>query len=340
MIQKTNHPDSNSQPNLLVAEDLRKSYGPRRALQGLTFTLKAGRILGFLGPNGAGKTTSIRILTTMLEPESGHFSVNGVSSKDPERIRRMIGVLPENLGFPRQMTGIEYLTFFGRLYGRRTVNARDYAMTLLGEVGLQKRAKSLIGTYSHGMRQRIGIARALVNDPMIVFLDEPTLGLDPRGQQELLELIQKIAHERNTGVVLCSHLLSEIEGICDDVVILNLGQIVARGSVAEVVGRVQNNIMLRNTLRVQVSPTAVKKAKEILSAMPLIKKVTPVGEMEGLLRLELDAPANAKASKLEEEINNNILSALIRAKVPILGFEIEGGKLQDIFLHLTEEAIK
>jgi len=275
----------------------------------------------------------------MLEPESGHFSVNGVSSKDPERIRRMIGVLPENLGFPRQMTGVEYLTFFGRLYGRRTANARDYAMTLLQEVGLQKRAKSLIGTYSHGMRQRIGIARALVNDPMIVFLDEPTLGLDPRGQQELLDLIQKIARERNTGVVLCSHLLSEIEGICDDVVILNLGQIVARGSVAEVVGRVQNNIMLRNTLRVQVAPTAVKKAKEILSAMPLIKKVTPVGELEGVLRIELDAPANGKASKLEEEINNNLLGALIRAKVPILGFEVEGGKLQDIFLHLTEEAI-
>src|SRR6476659_3872681 len=138
MIEKATYQASNSQPELLVAEDLRKSYGPRRALQGLTFTLKAGRILGFLGPNGAGKTTSIRILTTMLEPESGHFTVNGVSSKSPEKIRRMIGVLPENLGFPRQMTGIEYLTFFGRLYGRSTANARDYALILLEEVGLQK----------------------------------------------------------------------------------------------------------------------------------------------------------------------------------------------------------
>jgi ABC-2 type transport system ATP-binding protein len=275
----------------------------------------------------------------MLQPESGHFSVNGVSSRDPEKIRRMIGVLPENLGFPRQMTGIEYLTFFGRLYGRRTGNARDYAMTLLEEVGLQKRAKSLIGTYSHGMRQRIGIARALVNDPMVVFLDEPTLGLDPRGQQELLELIQKVARERHTGVVLCSHLLSEIEGICDDVVILNLGQIVARGSVAEVVGRVQNNILLRNALRLQVSPEAVEKAKEVLSAMPLIKKVSSVGEMDGMLRIELDTLTNGTASKLKE-LNNNILGALIRAKVPIMGFEIEGGKLQDIFLHLTEETIK
>lgn len=335
--------DSNtlgSHSDILVAQELRKSYGPRLALQGLTFTLKAGRILGFLGPNGAGKTTSIRILTTMLQPESGYFTVNGISSRDPEKIRRMIGVLPENLGFPRQMTGIEYLTFFGRLYGRSKVNAREYAMGLLHEVGLQKRAKSLIGTYSHGMRQRIGIARALVNDPMIVFLDEPTLGLDPRGQQELLELIQKIARERNTGVVLCSHLLSEIEGICDDVVILNLGQIVARGTVSEVVSRVQNNIVLKNILRVQVSPRAFQKAQEVLNAMSLVKKVTPIGETEGLLRIELVAQPDGKASKLEEELNNNILGALIRAKIPIRSFELEGGKLQDVFLHLTEDAIK
>lgn len=328
---------SNSQPDLLVAQDLRKSYGPRRALQGLTFTLKAGRILGFLGPNGAGKTTSIRILTTMMEPESGHFSVNGVYSKDPEKIRRMIGVLPENLGFPRQMTGLEYLIFFGRLYGRRTANARDYAMTLLQEVGLEKRGRSLIGTYSHGMRQRIGIARALVNNPLVVFLDEPTLGLDPRGQQELLELIQKIARERNTGVVLCSHLLSEIEGICDDVVILNQGQIVASGSVAEVISRARNKMMMRNAIRLQVSPGALDKAREILQDLPGIKTVSPVGEMEGLLRIELELPSSEESSTLAKEINNNILSTLIGARISILGFEMEGGRLQDVFLQLTEE---
>src|SRR6266508_885797 len=246
---------TSSQPDVLVAEDLRKSYGPRRALQGLTFSLRAGRILGFLGPNGAGKTTSIRILTTMMEPESGHFIVDGIGSEYPEKIRRKIGVLPENLGFPRQMTGMEYLVYYGQLYGRTAAEAKNYALKLLEDVGLQKRGKSLIGSYSHGMRQRIGIARALVNDPVVVFLDEPTLGLDPRGQQELLELVQRIARERNTGVVLCSHLLTEIERVCDDVVILNLGQIVARGSVAEVVGRVQRNITLRNALRVQVPPS-------------------------------------------------------------------------------------
>ena len=108
---------SNVQGEVLKAHELRKSYGARHALQGLTFSLKAGRIVGFLGPNGAGKTTSIRILTTMLEPESGHFVVDGITSEHPSMIRRRIGVLPENLGFPKHMTGLEYLIFFGQLNG-------------------------------------------------------------------------------------------------------------------------------------------------------------------------------------------------------------------------------
>jgi ABC-2 type transport system ATP-binding protein len=339
MVKRNDAKSSSSQPEILVAEDLRKSYGPRRALQGLSFSLKAGRILGFLGPNGAGKTTSIRILTTMMEPESGHFVVDGIGSEHPEEIRRRIGVLPENLGFPRQMTGIEYLIYFGQLYGRTAAEAREYGLKLLEDVGLQQRGKSLIGSYSHGMKQRIGIARALVNDPVVVFLDEPTLGLDPRGQLELLELVQRIARERGTGVVLCSHLLSEIEGVCDDVVILNLGQLVARGTVAEVIGRVQHNVVLHNALRVQVPPDSVSKAKQVLKEIPNIKKVAPIGEMEGWLRVELIEPANGNASKAYL-INNNILSALIRTKIPILSFEAEGGRLQDVFLHLTEDAIK
>lgn len=339
MINNDTFIRSSLQPEILIAEGLQKSYGPRKALQGLTFSLKAGRILGFLGPNGAGKTTSIRILTTMLEPEAGQFTVNGVSSKYPEEIRRMIGVLPENLGFPRQMTGLEYLIYFGQLYGRTISDAKENAQALLEDVGLQQRAKSLIGSYSHGMRQRIGIARALVNDPIVVFLDEPTLGLDPRGQQELLELVQRIAHERNTGVVLCSHLLSEIENVCDDVVILNLGHIVARGTVAEVIGRVQHNIVLRNALRLQVPPELLGEARDVLEAIPGILSVTPIGELEGWLRLELVPPSDIELAKAHQ-INNKILGALIREKIPILGFEVEGGRLQDIFLHLTEETIK
>jgi ABC-2 type transport system ATP-binding protein len=331
---------SNSQPEILLAEDLRKSYGSRPALHGLSFSLRAGRVMGFLGPNGAGKTTAIRILTTILEPDSGYFFVDGIGSEYPEKIRSRIGVLPESLGFPKQITAIDFLTYFGQLYGRGTNDAKTYALMLLEEVGLQQRAKSLVGSYSRGMRQRLGIARALINNPAVVFLDEPTLGLDPRGQQELLALVRRIASERNAGVILCSHLLTEIEGICDDVVIMNLGQIVARGSVAEVIGRVERNVLLRNTLRIRVPSASVAKVREILKAMANVNNVTPIGEMEGWLQVELMNPTSGDAANDAYQINNKILSAVIRANIPILSFEAAGGRLQDVFLHLTEEVIE
>lgn len=339
MITNGNPVKSISQPDILVAEGLQKSYGPRKALRELTFSLKAGRVLGFLGPNGAGKTTSIRILTTMMEPDAGHFVIDGIPSRHPEKIRPKIGVLPESLGFPKQMTGLEYLVYSGQLYGRTTAQATQKAQTLLEGVGLQHRAKSLIGSYSRGMRQRLGIARALINDPVVVFLDEPAVGLDPRGKQELLELVHRIARDRNTGVVLSTHLISEIENICDDVLILDLGQIVARGSVSQVIGRVQKNIVLKSVLRLHVPPLSVTRAREVLETMPNILKISQIGELEGSLRLELMA-SDDRDMAVAYEINNKILSALLRAKIPILRFEIEGGRLQDIFLHLTEDVIQ
>jgi ABC-2 type transport system ATP-binding protein len=329
-----------SQADVLVAHELRKSYGARHALQGLTFSLKVGRIVGFLGPNGAGKTTSIRVLTTMLEPESGHFVVDGIPSKHPSMIRRRIGVLPENLGFPKHMTGLEYLVFFGQLNGLTTADSKAQGVRLLEDVGMQRRGRSLIGTYSHGMRQRIGIARALVNDPVVVFLDEPTLGLDPRGQQELLDLIRRIARERQTGIVLCSHLLSEIENVCDDVIILNDGRIVAQGTVAEVIGGDQTMMAQGAALRVQVPADAVARVKEAVEAvLPGQVKVDVMGQAEGgSLRVEL-VDSGADDESRAEMINNDILGAIIRIDVPILRFEVEGRRLHDVFLNLTEGTI-
>jgi ABC-2 type transport system ATP-binding protein len=316
-----------------MAEDLRKSYGPRLALRGLSFTLRAGRILGFLGPNGAGITTSIRILTTTLEPSAGHFVVDGIDSDQPDRIRRKIGVLPESLGFPNHMTGIEYLTFFGELYGRTATDARAHGLTLLNDVGLSQRATSRIGTYSHGMRQRLGIARALVNDPIVVFLDEPTLGLDPRGQQELLALVRRIAQERGAGVVLCSHLLSEIEGICDDVVIMNLGQVVASGSVADVLGEAE-----RNVIQIRVPPASIAEALQVLAALPEVKQATSTDELTGRLAVELGGPAEA-AGPEGSTARNRLLAALLGADIPVVSFGLAGNRLQDLFLQVTDEAI-
>ena len=140
-------------------------------------------------------------------------------------------------------------------------------------MGLQNRADSTIGSFSHGMRQRLGIARALVNDPAVVFLDEPTLGLDPRGQRELLRLVQRIARERNKGVVLSSHLLSEIEGVCDDVVIMNAGVVVAKGTVAEVVG--QSHPELDHVVRLRVPAASLAKTQALLEVSPASRAQCP-----------------------------------------------------------------
>jgi ABC-2 type transport system ATP-binding protein len=203
-------------------------------------------------------------------------------------------------------------------------------MELLEEVGLKQRARSLVSTYSHGMRQRIGIARALVNDPVVVFLDEPTIGLDPRGQQELLGLVQQIAEERSAGVILCSHLLTEVESVCDDVVIMSSGEVVASGTVADVIGRTE-----QNTMRIRVPAEALEDAQRELGTISAVRQVTAASGMPGWLRVELD-----EAAAEDHFINNRVLETLLRAEIPVLSFEPEGGRLQDVFLQLTAGGIK
>jgi ABC-2 type transport system ATP-binding protein len=318
---------------ILVAHDLYRSYGARRALRSLSFSLRPGRVLGFLGPNGAGKTTAIRVLTTVLEPTSGRFEVDGVGSEQPDRIRRRIGVLPEGLGFPRHTSGFDYLVYFGQLYGRSRSDARRVARLLLDDVGLPTRGDSLIETYSHGMRQRLGIARALVNDPRVVFLDEPTLGLDPRGQAELLGLVQRIARDRDAGVVLSSHLLSEIEHVCDDVVIMNDGSVVAKGTVAEVLGQEAGDGAGHALVRVRVRTADAARAAAVVDGVARVTRRDT--DASGWITVEL-TDADETTSDADR---NRLLGALVEAGIAVLGFEIAGARLQDVFLRLTAEAI-
>ncbi len=319
---------------ILVADELAMSYRGRAALRGLTFSLRPGRVMGFLGPNGAGKTTSIRILTTILRPTSGRFSIAGIPSDRSHEIRPKIGVLPENLGFPKQLSGIEYLTYFGRLYGRGRVEARERALALMDQVGLRKRATSLIRTYSHGMRQRLGIARALVNDPTVMFLDEPTLGLDPRGQQELLTMLRAIAAERRAGIVLSSHALAEIEDACDDVVVLSDGRIVAKGTVTEVLQQARAGDHERSGVRIHVPPTSEREAMDLLAALPTVAGVER-GIGDGHLLVEFVSGDDGGSSNGSA---NQILGALVGADLDVLRFEVAGDRLQDAFLRLTEGA--
>ena len=219
----------------IEASGLCKRYGARTALDGLTFTADTGEVIGLLGPNGAGKTTAIRLLTTILEPTGGTFTVAGIPGDQPHRIRQRIGVLPESAGYPGRQSGAEYLRYAARLFGRSRLDARTAAERLLADVGLSERAGARIATYSRGMKQRLGIARALVNDPAVVFLDEPTLGLDPAGQGEILATISDVARQRGATVVLSTHTLTEVEQVCDNLLILDRGKLRAAGPIAEIV---------------------------------------------------------------------------------------------------------
>jgi len=221
----------------IEAVGLTKSYDGRPAVDGVDLAVPSGTVLGLLGPNGAGKTTVIRVLSTILRPDSGTFLVAGVPAHQPARIRSVVGVLPESAGYPPTQTGREWLTFHARLFGQSRRQAAASATRLLEEVGLADRADKVISSYSRGMRQRLGVGRALVNDPRVVILDEPTLGLDPAGQEQLLELISRIALDRGATVVLSTHQLDEAEQVCDRVVILHHGRVVAEGSVDEVTAR-------------------------------------------------------------------------------------------------------
>ncbi len=305
----------------LEARGLRKSFGGIRAVEALDLAVPRGIVLGFLGPNGAGKTTAIRMLTTVLRPDAGTFTVAGAPQTRPLEIRQRVGALPESAGYPERQTGEEFLRYHARLFGHSRASARATAASLLRETGLEERAGSAIGGYSRGMRQRLGIARALVNEPAVVFLDEPTLGLDPSGQRQMLDLVREIADARGATVVLSTHLLAEVEQVCGRVVIVNRGRIVADGTVAEIVCRVA----APRQGRIRVTPEATAQALEALRAHGIeAAKNSKPGELELALRTE-DAVRSA-------------LRALLDADIAVLGLELEGGRLSDAFLAMTERA--
>ena len=308
------------------ANGVGKRYGTLLALENLSFAAQPGEVIGVLGPNGAGKTTAIRVLTTVLPPSRGSFSVAGVPHSRPAEIRRLVGVLPESAGYPEGQTGDEYLRYHARLFGRSRASARAVAETLLAQVGLADRRRSLIAGYSRGMRQRLGIARALINDPSVVFLDEPTLGLDPAGQRQVLALVRQITSERGATVLLSTHLLAEVEEVCSRVLILNRGRVAAEGTVSEITRRAA----APRSARLRVAAEHVDRARETLTAAAGIQSVEAADGQLGYLTATLNGDASAAGM-------NDGLRALAEAGVPLLAFELEGARLSDAFLAMTED---
>jgi len=215
---------------IISANNLTKSYGSIKAVDSLNLEITQDEFFGFLGPNGAGKTTTIRMLTGIIEPDNGEITIAGNAYPNLKPILHLIGVVPESRGFYEWMTAKEYLLFFAQLYS--IPNPHKKIDELLEKVNLSERKNSTIATFSRGMKQRLGLARAVINDPEVLFLDEPTLGLDPKGQEEIQNLLKQL-NRNGVTIFLSSHQLNEVSNLCSRVAIINKGRMVVQGTIEE-----------------------------------------------------------------------------------------------------------
>jgi ABC-2 type transport system ATP-binding protein len=303
---------------MIRVENLTKDYGSRRAISNLNFEAEQGEVVGFLGPNGAGKTTTMRILTGYMPPTDGTATVAGydIVSESLE-VRKRVGYLPETVPLYTDMAAVDYLEFMAEL--RHIPNAKDRAHETLQMVGLENRAESFIGNLSKGMRQRVGLAQALIHQPEVLILDEPTIGLDPAQVVEVRNVIKNIGKQRT--VLLSTHILSEAQQICDRVLIINKGKIVAEDT--------PENLQARLTGSERVSLTVRGETEELPSLLRKIKGIQHVGaNPDGSVEFQF-APG--------QDMRPEVARSVIKAGYDLLEMRPVGMSLEEIFLELTRE---
>ena len=231
--------------DLVDVQNIRKSFKTVQALDGVSFSVQSGEILGLLGPNGAGKTTTVRIMTGVLRPDSGKVLISGREiSPATSDIRRMVGIVPQQITVYEELTALDNLLFWGRLYGLSGSVLRERIRDLLQLVGLESRAKDRVSTYSGGMKRRLNLCMGLINDPRLLILDEPTLGIDPQARLLLLERVKEIA-DAGTGVVYTTHYLEEAESICDRIAIIDHGRVLSMGTLQDLLTQINHRDLIR-----------------------------------------------------------------------------------------------
>lgn len=302
----------------ITVNGLSKSYQNNKAVDDLSLQIAQGEFFGFLGPNGAGKTTTIRMLTGLLKPDQGEMLIAGMPTSRRREISQLIGVVPESRGFYQWMTASEYLIFFARLYKVYSKKSKSFFFDSLAQVGLESHGSSLIGTFSRGMKQRLGLARALINSPQILFLDEPTLGLDPQGQVDIQNLLLKLNGEGVT-IFFSSHLLYEVSNLCSRIAIISKGKLVVEGNMQDL----QQKAGLKETYQIKIQG---KPDKQILSEF----QVKGIEENKTTNTTEI----TLKGNYLEA---NALIDLLRKAQIPILEYRTAGDDLTEIFLNLTQE---
>src|SRR5262245_12095034 len=303
--------------NAIEASNLRKTYnGGVRALDGLSFVVEAGTIFGLLGPNGAGKSTTIRILTTLSRPDSGEARVAGLDVlRDAERVRRSIGLVGQKHGLDPESSGRENLEMQAEIYGLTGATRRERVGQLLEQFGLAEASGRIAKTYSGGMQRRLGVALGLVHGPKVLFLDEPTTGLDPEARVELWREIERLAGEEQMTILLTTHYLEEADRLAARLAIVDRGRIVAEGTPDELKGELRGD-----TVQVELLETANGDASSALSQVSGISELTLDGR---LLRARVDNGAAAMPS---------LITALERGGLRVASATVARPSLDDVYL--------
>ncbi len=317
-----NSPDSS---NLIKLENVSKKYGRFQALKDVSFEVRKGEIVGFLGPNGAGKTTAMRILAGFFPPTSGRVFVGGVDmAKHPHKAKRALGYLPETVSLYPDMKVIEYLRFVAKLKGVPAHELDGHVRSKMSFCGLLEVGHRLIGRLSKGYRQRAGLAQALMADPAVLILDEPTTGLDPTQIKEIRELIRALG--QNRAVILSTHILPEVSMLCSRVMMINQGQILASGTVPELASCLKD----REAIHIKIKDKKDQaRALKILDSMPEVEALRVEQEVRGETFISFETSP-------EEDLRPRIMKLFVEQGISLTEIQRLQLSLEDVFLGLLK----
>ena len=312
----------NSGP-MIRAEDLRKRYGDRLALDGVSFLVNAGEIVGLLGPNGAGKTTTLSILSGVIAPDSGRASIATHDlATEPREARRSLGLVPQSLALYPTLTALENLMFWGRIQGMASSDALSHARTLLAEVGLDDRANDEVNEFSGGMMRRLNIACGMMHSPAAIMLDEPTVGVDPQSRGRIFAVVEAAA-QAGGAILYSTHYMEEAERLCDRIVLIDHGKIVAQGTDRELIA------LAGTEPRIEI----------------MTKKALPPGWSNGIAGVgempwEVVNGFAAAATLNNLEQVPDVIRRAVEVGDEVIEFHVHRPNLQDAFLKLTGHALR
>jgi len=334
-------------PPILEVDGLVKKFGDFEAVKGVSFQVEEGEVFGLLGPNGAGKTTTISMLTGIIPPTSGTARIGGYDIvKESHKVKKLNGLVPQDLALYQTLSARANVNFFGRIYGMRGRELKERADDVLSIVGLTERANGTVEKFSGGMKRRVNIAAGLVHQPRLLFLDEPTVGVDPQSRNNIFESVMRLNRERGMSIIYTSHYMEEVELLCSRVAIIDQGVIIAMDTVKNLIAILGGGVIqvgLRQVDDKILADLAALPAVKSASLMPLPVASAPANVEEGPAPLPALETA-VRVVKIECENSQqalvNLINYLNDANLTIASLETLEPNLESVFLHLTGKKLR